>query len=491
MGRSVPSAVRKIDTGAVCPLLSRPKAPSCQSCTERAGFTNQIGVSVRKYRHEIRDPIHVFVHVDSDEREALDSRPFQRLRHINQLGMTHLLYPGATHRRFEHSLGVMELASRVFDVITRDEKITDEIKDLLPELAGREKLPYWRRVLRMAALCHDLGHFPFSHAAEKKLLPPGWDHEKMTRKLICGTEMRAIWEDMRPRVCAEDLAKLAVGPKMAPDLKFKDWEIILAEIIVGDAFGVDRMDYLIRDSHHLGVAYGRFDHFRLIETLRILPTPPAGETETEQKRSRELSLGVEKGGLQSAEALLLARYFMYSQVYLHPIRRIYDIHLSDFLKEWLTEGQFPTELEGHLALTDNEVNAAISEAAKTPNRPGHCHARRILGHEHFKLLYEPSGEDLKINPEAGEAVYEAAAKEFGESVVRYDRYPEKGGVSEFPVFMKNGETVSSTSISQVLRSLPLATADYVFIERDLSDKAVHWLDEHKNIIEPQPEEDAL
>ena len=79
--------------------------------------------------HEIRDPIHVFVRLDSDERQLLDSRPFQRLRHIHQLGMTHLLYPSATHRRFEHSLGVMELASRVFDVITRSEKITDDVRN--------------------------------------------------------------------------------------------------------------------------------------------------------------------------------------------------------------------------------------------------------------------------------------------------------------------------------------------------------------------------
>ncbi len=93
--------------------------------------------------HEIRDPIHVFVRLDSDERNVLDSRPFQRLRHIHQLGMTHLLYPGATHKRFEHSLGVMELASRVFDVVTRPENRTDEIRNLLPEIEDDDKRRYW------------------------------------------------------------------------------------------------------------------------------------------------------------------------------------------------------------------------------------------------------------------------------------------------------------------------------------------------------------
>ena len=81
--------------------------------------------------HEVRDPIHVFVRLDSDERRVLDSRPLQRLRHIHQLAMGYLVYPGATHKRFEHSLGVMELASRVFDVVTHRENVTDEIRNLL------------------------------------------------------------------------------------------------------------------------------------------------------------------------------------------------------------------------------------------------------------------------------------------------------------------------------------------------------------------------
>lgn len=139
--------------------------------------------------HEIRDPIHVFIKLDSHERRVLDSRPFQRLRSIHQLALTYLVYPGASHKRFEHSLGVMELAGRVFDVLTA-ESASDEIKKHLPQLTDIDGLRYWRKVLRMAALCHDIGHLPFSHAAEKELLPAGWDHEKMTRELILCAEMR-------------------------------------------------------------------------------------------------------------------------------------------------------------------------------------------------------------------------------------------------------------------------------------------------------------
>lgn len=121
--------------------------------------------------HEIRDPIHVFIRLSTHERRILDSRPFQRLRHVHQLALTYLVYPGATHKRFEHSLGVMELAGRVYDVITRGENLSEEVREFLPEVADEHQRQYWQRAIRMAALCHDLGHLPFSHAAEKELLP--------------------------------------------------------------------------------------------------------------------------------------------------------------------------------------------------------------------------------------------------------------------------------------------------------------------------------
>ena len=187
--------------------------------------------------HEIRDPIHVFVRLNSHEREVLNSRPFQRLRHIHQLALTYLVYPGATHKRFEHSLGVMELAGRVYDVVTNPDNVSDDTRSLLPQISRREDLDYWRLVIRMAALCHDIGHLPFSHAAEKELLPEGWDHERLTRQIIGCEEMRIIWSNMTPPLRPDHVIKLAIGPKKAHDLEFSDWETILSEIIVGDALG--------------------------------------------------------------------------------------------------------------------------------------------------------------------------------------------------------------------------------------------------------------
>ena len=435
--------------------------------------------------HEIRDPIHVFVRLTSDERKVLNSRPFQRLRHIHQLGLTYLVYPGATHRRFEHSLGVMELAGRVFDVVMNTANLTEPVTDELKEITDSFRREYWRRALRMAGLCHDLGHLPFSHAAEKELLPHGWDHEKLTAAIIRHDEMTAIWSDMK--LNADDIVKLAVGKEKAPDLAFSPLETILSEIIVGDAFGVDRMDYLLRDSHHAGVAYGRFDHYRLIDTLRVLPRAPADQ------QADELSgpeLGVEEGGLGSAEALMLARYFMYSQLYFHPVRRIYDIHLKDFLKAWLDNGTFTTDVVEHLAMTDNEVTAAILKAARDAALPGHTAVRRIAEREHFRVLYNRNPNDVEVNPEAGSAIFRVAEARFGSDALRHDAYTQQGGAPEFPVKARDGRIVSSLALSETLSKLPIVSVDSVFVAPDVRDKAMVWLEQHRTEIIQPKEDDA-
>ena len=436
--------------------------------------------------HEIRDPIHVFVRLDSDERKILNSRPFQRLRHIHQLAMTYLVYPGATHKRFEHSLGVMELASRVFDIVTNPDNVTDDVRRLLEPLASPDQIAYWRRVVRMAALCHDIGHLPFSHAAEKELLPDGWDHERLTREIIFSDEMKEIWQSVTPPLRHEDIEKLAVGPKKIKGSEFTDWEAVLAEIIVGDAFGVDRMDYLLRDSYHMGVAYGRFDYYRLIDTLRILPSAqPDGDG-----NSQEPALGMEEGGIQSAEALMLARYFMYSQVYFHPVRRIYDIHLMDFLKEWLPDGIFSTDLEIHLKMTDSEITAALWEAAFDESKAEHLHASRIVCRKHFKIIYERNPEDVQINLESGKRVFEALKSQYGENLFRHDFYSQRSGTPDFPVRIRDGRIVSSLVVSDVLKNIPIVSVDYVFAERSCFEEAHRWLSEHRqDIIEPESEEE--
>jgi uncharacterized protein len=438
--------------------------------------------------HEFRDPIHTFIKMDSTEKRVLESFPFQRLRYIRQLSTTYLLYPAANHTRFEHSLGVMELASRVFDTITNPDNLHKEIGDLIPEIHSDDEKMYWRRVLRMAALCHDIGHLPFSHGAESELLPKDWDHERITKDLILSPEMKKIWTAIKPPLTPEDIAKLAIGPKKLNSEHFTDWEALLSEIIVGDSFGVDRMDYLLRDSYHIGVAYGRFDHYRLIDTLRILPLPPEGAGE--KGKSKETTLGIVQGGLQSAEALLLARYFMFSQVYYHRVRRIYDIHLRDFLKEWLPGGYFPTNIKGFLALTDNEVLSAMYTACLNEANPGHDAARRIIERCHYRRVYEFNPDDLKFNPYAASAIYKELKEKFDERQLRFDHKKPKSSANNFPVLRSdNSKIVSALSLSETLNHIPPARAEFIFADPEISSDVIKWVEKNKKrIIELKGEE---
>lgn len=426
-----------------------------------------------KITHEIRDPVHVFVRVSTDERGFVDKPAVQRLRHIHQLAMSYLVYPGASHKRFEHSLGVMELASRAYDVIIHPENIHPRVAQMFPEINQADKRDYWRSALRMAGLFHDVGHIPFSHASEKDLLPKGCTHETITARLI--DELEQDFAELTPPLRAMDVKKLAVGPKeLAVD--FSTWEAILAEIIVGDSFGVDRMDYLLRDSLHTGVVYGKFDHYRLIDCLRILPK--------EYIDSEEPSLGVTEGGLQSAEALQLARYFMYSQVYFHPVRRIYDIHLRDFMTAWC--GKLSADPVDHQKLSDNEVLSELALAAADEEHPGHSPAKCIVKRQHFKVVYQREPGDLELHPEPGRVLYDALISEFGEEVgrrfLRYDGYAQKESGMEFPVQMRDGTIVSSVALSQVLSQIPLVAVEYIFAADDVLSQVKSWLDKNKEDV---------
>jgi HD superfamily phosphohydrolase len=283
---------------------------------------------------------------------------------------------------------------------------------------------------------------------------------------------------MAPPLSPEHIVKLAIGAKHATDLSFSKWERILSEIIVGDSFGVDRIDYLLRDSYHAGVAYGRFDHYRLIDELRILPS---------FKESTEPTLGINEGGIYSAESMALARYFMFSQVYYHPIRLIYDRHLQDFLTEWLAQGKlfggtFSTDVEGHLRMTDNEVNSAMRIAAFDSSKAGHDAARRIMAHQHFKVLYERNPQDIKINSDPGAAIEAAAVEEFGNDAIRASKPKFKGIGVEFPVRTRDTRVEQAIAVSETLSTLRPTPIDYVYVNPDLERKASEWLDKNREEI---------
>ena len=187
--------------------------------------------------------------------------------------------------------------------------------------------------------------------------------------------------------------------------------------------------------------------------------------------------------------MMLARYFMFSQVYLHPVRRIYDIHLKDYLKESLTGGAFSTRTENHLRLTDNDITSALFKAARNQKAKGHVHAKRIVNRSHFKLLYDRNPQDLETNQEAGRLVFDALCERFDPASFRHDRKGPKGGAPLFPVELRNGQIVSSLEKSENLDTIPDVSIDSVFAERSTYEVAQRWLEKHRgDIIRPAKEE---
>lgn len=315
---------------------------------------------------KIYDAVHGFIRFNDFEKELIDSSAFQRLHYLHQLGIAYLVYPGATHTRFEHSLGVMELATRIYDRIT--EKSTFKKQD--------EDLSYWRQIIRLAALCHDLGHLPFSHVAEKFLLGEE-GHEKWTMKIIASSEFDPLFEKLQRaypgKEVRKDLIKMAIGEKKLATLTdrpwpFTPWERVMCQVITGDFFGADRIDYLLRDAQCTGVSYGLFDYHQMIEMLCLLP-----------KGGDLLECGIEENGIEACEALLLARHFMHKRVYQYSSVKAYSFHLARFMQAEQF-GQLST-LDEYLALTENEVLTKLRQAARNPNARGHADALALTQRE--------------------------------------------------------------------------------------------------------------
>jgi len=228
----------------------------------------------------IRDPLWNNIRVDESALRLIDTGVFQRLRYVRQLGLAYLVYPGATHTRFEHALGAYHLARRTLGLL--------EEKGELGGVAADECA-----VVRSAALLHDVGHYPYSHALEEI---GALHHEAVARPLItegqAAKELRtAIGDDAPARVYA-----LIRGGSESP-----------LQGLISGSLDLDKIEYLKRDALMCGVPYGEIDVDRLINSLTIVPDPVSGRP----------SVGVLEKGLSALESLLFAKYQMYRNVYWH------------------------------------------------------------------------------------------------------------------------------------------------------------------------------
>jgi uncharacterized protein len=283
-------------------------------------------------KYEIRDPVHGFIIIDEWERDIINHPVFQRLRRIRQLALTDMVYPGAMHTRFEHSLGVMHVATQMFDQIVSRRK-DFLVSELSYSPGGLERD---RIIVRLASLLHDVGHAPFSHAAEE-LMPMdqetniSYKHEHYSGNAIVFA-MQDVIENHRfnqnHRIKAQDIADFLNG-------RATIGRQLLWRGLVTSQLDADRADYLLRDSHHIGVAYGHYDLHRLLSTMTV-----ARHDETDAP-----TLAVEEGGIHTAEHLIIARYLMFTQVYFQHTRRAYDHHIIGAIKSLLVKIQASSNLE--------------------------------------------------------------------------------------------------------------------------------------------------
>lgn len=373
-----------------------------------------------------RDPIHGFIPLNRAEAELLSTASFRRLRHIRQLALTNLVYHGAEHSRFGHSLGVMHEATLFFDTVTRKRNSIGWSKD---DLDRR------RQLLRLAALCHDLGHTPFSHAGEEGDLLDG-KHEDFSEAIIVANggragEVRQVIDAHKSdlfEITPEDIAAVISGRALGV-------EPFLYEILSGD-LDCDRTDYLQRDSLYCGVRYGRFDSERLVATLTWTEDPVGGNP----------VLAIEEDGIHAAEGLILARYFMFTQVYFHRVRRAYDYHLGEALRASI--GKYPsmTALDEYLDWDDMRVYAKLREMVDS-GAPGAGHARRILERNHYRVAYATNEHPSSAQLRRWEQLRALVIARFGEQVA-FD-YAEKAphkfdkSLRAFPVFKGDGEKPTS------------------------------------------------
>jgi len=331
---------------------------------------------------EIRDVIHGSVRIERWELPIIDSRFFQRLRQIKQLGFSEHSFPSATHNRYIHSLGAMHTAGLAFQSIFGKNDRTLRLEASTPQAYER-----FRAIVRLGALLHDIGHGPLSHTTEFAMPPvsrlqlPGRadsprqaTHEDYTLKIILDSSLTPklesagkLWGFTPLHIASLIDASLSVSD----DFFFEtiqgeriDFQPILRQLISSE-LDADRMDYLRRDSLYAGVSYGQFDFDWLVSNL------------TCSIQDQKACLTLEHRALYSFEDFLISRYHMFLMVYFHYKSVVYDTMLGEYMRSADCSYSLPSDIEAycysndaqlsaHLAMSNNEWAKRITE--KRPYR---------------------------------------------------------------------------------------------------------------------------
>jgi uncharacterized protein len=284
----------------------------------------------------IRDPLWDTIRLDGTARCIIDAASFQRLRYIKQLGHAHLVYPGATHTRFDHAVGVYHLARRALRVL-----------EDRGELAVVDALDV--RIIPLAALLHDIGHYPFSHALEELEADriPG-HHEALVGRFLAEPDVAAALAAVAPDAPGR-VEALIRGQSSSP-----------LQGLVSGSLDLDKIEYLKRDARFCGVPYGEVDVDRLLHGLTLLRDP----------LSDRIEVGVHEKGVAALESLLFAKYQMFRNVYWHHAIRaatsLYKRVVGDALESQLITGADVVGAtdEGIMHLLATRAAGATGDAAQ-------------------------------------------------------------------------------------------------------------------------------
>lgn len=267
----------------------------------------------------IRDVIHGDISIEEEVvKQLIETKEFQRLRNIKQLGLTYLAFPTTEHSRFMHSVGVYYLVTQLLDVLEAKTGHAFEVKE--------------RLALQIACLLHDLGHGPFSHTSEEFF---GFNHEDYTIKIIedKDTQVNQVLTNYDESIIEEVVSFIK-----------KTHHNPVLNSILSATIDVDRMDYLMRDSYFAGVSYGEIDIQRIFNVIDI----------------KDNSIVFHEKGVKALEDIIISRYNMFSQVYLNKKALAYEVLVAEILGELrtLVESQFklPYSIEKVLPFFDGNIS---------------------------------------------------------------------------------------------------------------------------------------
>ena len=388
---------------------------------------------------EVRDAIHGFISFDEWEREIINQPAFQRLRRIRQLGMSDLVYPGTTHTRFEHSLGVMHLGSKIFDNVILRSGCNFNKDDI-----ERDRI-----IVRLACLLHDIGHSPFSHAGEEFMPKNNDDNTPFAHEDYSAGIIRFVLNDVienhplnkNYNIKADEVARLIVGPSDNDTCRY--WHNIISSQL--DA---DRSDYLLRDSYYAGVKYGVFDLDRILVMTTLYD------------KNDSPSFAIKEDGVNAAEALIIARYMMFKQVYFQETRRICDYHVNEYVKKLLNKsnlkGVFPEpiskeNLQEYLKWDDFYVWGQMTQDRNDR------HVKAVFERRHDRCIYRSSaiGEKQFEENEKIESWKEKLREKNIETWVDNadSNWYKKRDTDEIKILMTDGRLKNLSQLSQFLKNL--------------------------------------